>query len=138
MIHQDLQATSDQQDEEQEVDVVGDANPCREAERSRGRFGCQRGPECQMRKTGRAPLDISSGNQEQSGSQEQQKNLRPNAHRHCTGTRPTKPTVSTGPWTRGPVKPRVFMVDMGCLPKHSFTERRSCQMAKSARSGSVN
>ena len=36
MIHEDLQAAADEQDQEQEVDVVGDAKPCREADRTGG------------------------------------------------------------------------------------------------------
>ena len=82
VVHEDLQAAADEQDQEQEVDVVGDAQPGREAVRLRGRFGGQRGAGRQRRETDRAPLDVSRGNQQQQRRDEQQECLESNVHGH--------------------------------------------------------
>ena len=80
VVHEDLQAAADEQDQEQEVDVVGDAQPGREAVRLRRRFGGQHGARRQRREADRAPLDVSRGNQQQQRRDEQQECLEPDTH----------------------------------------------------------
>jgi len=80
VVRQNLEATTDEQDQEQEIDVVGDAQPGREAVRLHGCFGSQCGTGRHRRKTDGAPLDVRGSNQEQRRRDERQEALQPDPH----------------------------------------------------------
>ena len=65
VVHEDLQPAADEQDQEQEIDVMGDAQPGREAVRLRRRCGSKHAVGRQCRKTDSAPLNVSRRDQEQ-------------------------------------------------------------------------
>jgi hypothetical protein len=65
MVREDLQAAADEQDQKQEVDVVGNTQPGRKAVRLRRYCRSKRPAEWQCRETDGAPLDISRGKHEQ-------------------------------------------------------------------------
>jgi hypothetical protein len=100
MVHEDLQAAADEQNQEQEVDVVGDAEPGREAVRLCGRFVGQRRVVRDRRKPQHAPLDISRRQQQQRRRDEQQEHPRSNMHGssfHLTKA-VSVPRSRCGPW----------------------------------------
>ena len=80
VVHEDLQAAADEQDQEQEVDVVGDAEPGRKAVRLRRRLGDHGGAGRQRRQADDGPLDVSGDKQKHEGRNEQEQCLASNAH----------------------------------------------------------
>ena len=82
VVHEDLQAAADKQDQEHEVDVVRDAQPARKAKGPRRRSRRKLGNRRERWKTGNTPLDVRCGNQEQRRQNEQQKCLASNVHGH--------------------------------------------------------
>jgi hypothetical protein len=82
MIHEDLQAAADQQDQQQEVDVVGDAEP-------RGKAGRLRGVQRRWNgwQPGETPLDVRSRDKKQHWRNEQQPDPAVDAHAD-SATRP--------------------------------------------------
>ena len=69
VVHEDLQAAADEQDDEQEVDVVGDAQPGRKAV-GRGGLGSRLGTDGHLRQAEYGPLHVGRGDGEQDRREE--------------------------------------------------------------------
>ncbi len=82
VVREDLQAATDEEDQKQEVDVMRDAQPSREAVRLHRRFGGKHAVGRQRGDADGAPLDVSRGNQEKQRRDEQQECLESNMHGH--------------------------------------------------------
>ena len=82
VIREDLQAAADEQDDEQEVDVVGDAQPGRETVRLQCRLGAGVGVGWHQRQADRGPLDVRRSPQQGERRKEWQQCFQPDAHVH--------------------------------------------------------
>ena len=69
VVHEDLQAAADEQDQEQEVDVMGDPEPRREAV-GRGGVGSRLGTDGHLRQAEYGPLHVGRGDGEQDRREE--------------------------------------------------------------------
>ena len=81
VVHEDLQAAADEQDQEQEVDVVRDAQPGREAVR-RGGLGDHCGTGRHWRQAEYRPLQIGCGDRESIKRISSRRAVRTNSHDH--------------------------------------------------------
>src|SRR5579875_1185005 len=80
MVHEDLQAAADEQNQKQEIDVVSDAQPWRKTVRHRSRFGTAVGVGRYYRQTDRGPLNVRCGYQQDKGRKKRQQCLEADTH----------------------------------------------------------
>ena len=80
VVREDLQAAADEQDDEEKVDVVGDAQPGRKAMRLRRRLWDRSGGRRHRRQAEDCPLDVSGDKQKHEGRSEQEQCFASNAH----------------------------------------------------------